>query len=448
MRTRPKRKKAARRPIAAPDQPVPLMILGLGARGDGLAVYGGAPIYVAGALPGEHVQAHIVRPIGEGWAAELISVDEPAAARVEPPCPHFGTCGGCAVQHFAPANYRTWKRARIVEALSKRGFADPSVADTVATAPASRRRATFVAALRGGKATIGFHQRRGDTIVDIETCEVLVPTLVGLMNDLRRAMPDLLARDGRYGWHAVQCDTGIDLTLRADREPGLEERQALAGFAESHDIARLSWRAGDDLEPIAWRRPALVRFGSVDVAPPPGAFLQASKGGEAAIVDAMRDTFDSMQSVADLFSGCGSLSFPVSDTAKVHAVDADKGMIDALIAAAHSAQRSQVTAECRDLFARPLEPTELTAYHTVIFDPPRAGARAQAERLAASNVPLVVAVSCDPATFARDARILVDGGYRLERVTPIDQFLWSASVELVAMFRRAESRTTSRPRRR
>lgn len=448
MRRRPKRKKAARRPIAAPDHPVPLIILGLGARGDGLAVYGGAPIYVAGALPGEHVQAQIVRPVGDGWAADLVAVEEPAAARIEPPCPHFGTCGGCAVQHFAPANYRAWKRARIVEALSKRGFEDPPVMETVATPPGSRRRATFVATLKGGKASIGFHRRRSDALIDIETCNVLAPPLVGLMNDLRRSMPDLLSQGGRYGWQALLCDTGIDLTLVADRDPTLEERQALAGFAEKLDLARLSWRNGEDLEPIAWRRPATVRFGTVDVAPPPGAFLQASKEGETAIIGAMRDTFDSMQSVADLFSGCGSLCYPVAAAAKVHAVDADKAMIDALTAAAHAAQCSQITAECRDLYARPLEATELAAYDTVIFDPPRAGARAQAERLAASKVPLVIGVSCDPATFARDARTLVDGGYRLERVTPVDQFLWSASVELVAVFRRAEVRTTSRPRRR
>ena len=424
------------------------MILGLGARGDGLAVHDGAPIYVPGALPGERVQAQLVRPAGDGWAAALVAVDEAAATRVEPPCPHFGACGGCVVQHFAPASYRTWKRARIVEALSKHGFEDPPVMETVATAPGSRRRASFIAEKRGRKATIGFHRRRSDALIDLETCPVLAPPLVDLMNDLRPSMPELLARDGRYGWHALLCDTGIDVTLRADRDPTLKERQALAGFAEAHDFARLSWRTEEDLEPIAWRRPASVRFGTVDVAPPPGAFLQASKAGETAIVDAMRDTFDSMQSVADLFSGCGSLCFPVSATARVHAVDADKDMIDALVAAAHAAQCSQVTAECRDLFARPLEATELAAYDTVIFDPPRAGARAQAERLAASAVPLVIAVSCEPATFARDARILVDGGYGLEHVTPVDQFLWSASVELVAVFRRAEVRTTSRPRRR
>ncbi len=349
---------------------------------------------------------------------------------------------------MAPGAYRAWKRAKVVAALRHRGFDTSPVADVVAIGTGSRRRVTMTANVRRGRAVIGFHRRRSHEPIDVQTCDVLAPGLVNLIGDLRRALPELVEGDGAFTIQALQTETGIDVLLDVNRGPTLGERQALAAFAEAQDFARLSWRFNQELEPIAWRRTALVRFGTIDVAPPPGAFLQASKQGETAIIDAMQSAFDSMQSAADLFSGCGSLSFPLAEHARVHAVDADQDMIDALTAAAHRAELSQVTGERRDLFARPLEPSELKAYDTVVFDPPRAGARAQAERLAASDVPLVIAVSCEPATFARDARILVDGGYDLETVTPIDQFLWSASVELVAIFRRAAPRTTSRrPRR-
>ena len=448
MRDRAKRTSRTRQRPTPPTEPIALSIERLGAQGDGVATLQGAPVYVAGALPGEQIHARLRQALGDGWRADLASVERASADRVDPPCPHFGACGGCALQHLAPDAYRAWKREKVAAALHQRGFTAPPVAEIVATAPRRRRRVTLTAYVRRGRAAIGFHRRRSHEPIDIETCDVLAPVLVDLIHAMRQALPGLLENGGAFTVQALQTDTGVDLLLDADRGPTLAEREAFAAFAEAQDLARLSWRADGELEPIAWRRPALVRFGAVDVAPPPGAFLQASQEGETAIVDAMRNAFDSMQNVADLFSGCGSLSFPLSDRARVHAVDAAPDLIDALITAAHRAECAQVTAERRDLFAHPLEPAELAAYDTVVFDPPRAGARAQAERLAASAVPLVIAVSCEPATFARDARILVDGGYELDAVTPVDQFLWSASVELVAIFRRAAPQTPSRrPRR-
>ena len=439
---------AARRPTRAGKQQISLVIDRLGAQGDGLASHDGARVYVPGALPGEHVRARLFGPLRDGMAAALVAVETVSVARVDPPCPHFGICGGCALQHMALLDYHAWKRERVHEALRRRGFTDPPVAETVAIGAHSRRRASLVAEKRGRRAVVGFHRRRSDDPVDIETCVVIEPALAELIRTLRHALPDLLDHDGRVGLRVQMTETGIDLLIRAKREPTLDERQDLAGFAEHANLARLSWQHGDHLEPVAWRRPVLVRFGGVEVAPPPGAFLQASKAGETAIVDAMLAGLNSVQRVADLFAGCGSLSFPVARRARVHSVDADQDSLDALDAAARAVGGSRVSVERRDLFSRPLEPHELRPYDAVVFDPPRAGARAQAERLAVSEVPVVVAVSCEPATFARDARILVDGGYALEVVTPIDQFLWSAAVELVAVFRRDAARTTSRPRRR
>ena len=323
-----------------------------------------------------------------------------------------------------------------------------TTSDTVAIGPHTRRRTALVGAVRNRRAVVGFHRRRSDAAIDIETCLVLEPALVDLIGALRDALPRLLAREGKIALDLLLSDTGIDLLIRAAREPTLEERQRLARFADDQDLARVSWRSDDHLEPVAWRRAAQVRFGSVSVGPPPGAFLQASKDGETAIVDAVIAGLNSVRTAADLFAGCGSLTFPIAEHARVHAVDADQDLIDALDAAARASDGVRVTVERRDLYSRPLEPAELDRYDAVVFDPPRAGARAQVERLSASEVPLVIAVSCEPATFARDARILVDGGYVLERVTPIDQFLWSAAVELVAVFRRGAPRKTSRPRRR
>ena len=448
MRHRSKNKRPKRRRTVTPGEPVSLEVEALGAQGDGVATHDAVPVYVPRALPGERVTARLLKPVGDGWAAELLSVETESPARVAPPCPHFGTCGGCALQRMALDEYRAWKRERVREALRRRGFSEPPVSPIVATGQHSRRRATLVADVRGKRAVVGFHQRRSDSLVDVEACPVLESRLVALIGVLRQALPDLLDRDGRIGVHAQTTETGIDLLLQANREPTLTERETLAAFAETIDLARLSWRYDDGLDPIAWRRPALVRFGTVNVAPPPGAFLQASKAGETAIVHAVVTELDSVRRVADLFAGCGSLSFPMAETARVHAVDADEDLLKALDAAARSAGGSGITVECRDLFSRPLEPSELNAFDAVVFDPPRAGARAQAERLAASRVPLAIAVSCEPATFARDARILVDGGYALESVTPIDQFLWSAAVELVAVFRRDAVRTRTRPRRR
>ncbi len=271
MHRRPTRRRAARRPAASPEQLVSLMIEGLGAQGDGLASNASAPVYVPGALPGERVSARILGPLGDGMAATLVAVETASAARVEAPCPHFDACGGCVLQHMALPDYRAWKRQRVVDALGRRSIAEPPVADIVDVGPHTRRRATLVAEKRGPRAVVGFHRRRSDTAVDIETCLVLEPPLVELIGSLRRALPGLLDSDGRVGLDAQLTDTGIDLLIRAKREPTLDERQALAGFAEAVDLARMSWRHDDDLDPIAWRRPALVRFGAVQVAPPPGA---------------------------------------------------------------------------------------------------------------------------------------------------------------------------------
>ena len=267
MHQRPRRKSSKPHPPALPKQPVTLEIESLGTQGDGVATHAGARIYVPCALPGERITARLHGPHGDGLAASLVEIENRSSARVEPPCPHFGTCGGCALQHLKQAEYLAWKRQRVVDALARRGFADPPVGEAGAIGPHSRRRATLVGQRRGRRAVVGFHRRRSDTPVEIEACAVLEPPLLDLVHALKRVLPDVLDRDERIGLHTLLTDTGLDLLIRTNREPTLDQRQALANFAEENDLARLSWRHDNDLEPIAWRRPALVRFGAADFSP-------------------------------------------------------------------------------------------------------------------------------------------------------------------------------------
>lgn len=413
----------------------------IGGRGDGIAHHEGARVFIPFTVPGDRVLAAPTGRRGGGVTASLVSVLAPGPDRADPVCPHFGDCGGCALQHLAARAYRDWKVERVRAALSRRGFTEPPLAPLRVTAAGARRRASLVAIRAGGRARLGFHARNSHRVVDIVVCPVMEPDLVAVLEPLREAL-DGLGDAGRLGIVLTRTETGIDLVVESSRAPDLSVREKLAAFAEAADLARVSWRAGGETEPIAWRRAAVVRFAGVSVTPPPGAFLQASAAGEAAIRDAVLAGLSDARVVADLYAGCGALSFPMlrAAAARVHAVDGAAASIAAMEQAARGAGLTdRLSTETRDLARRPLAGAELDAYDAVVFDPPRAGARRQADALARSAVPRVIAVSCDPASFARDARALVDGGYRLESVTPIDQFLWSAQVELVAVFSRARS---------
>jgi 23S rRNA (uracil1939-C5)-methyltransferase len=349
------------------------------------------------------------------------------------------------MQHLAVEPYRAWKRGLLLTALANAGVATDTVAPLVSVPPASRRRATWFAR-RGadGKVVIGFLARASHEIVDMQECPVLVPPLVALLTPLRDLLGRMLPPGGRAEVVANLLDTGIDLLLRLPGALPPPLRQMLAGFAAQRDLARLSWqpmaRPGAPApawEPIVERRPARVLFGKVAVALPPGAFLQATKQAEDILVGEAVRAIDGAKRVADLFSGAGAFTFPLAARSQVHAVDGDKALIASLRRAADAAGiGSRVTTDVRDLIKRPLVADELKKFDAVVFDPPRAGASSQAGRITAARIPLVVAVSCNPATFARDAKLLTDGGYIVETVIPVDQFLWTAHLELVAVFRR------------
>lgn len=441
MKNRPFKRSSASRSKGKPPPPartVEVEIEAIGARGDGVARLGEDQVFVPFTVPGDRVVARVEGRRGEGLAAALIEVVAPGPGRVEPACPHYGRCGGCSLQHVADDIYVAWKRALVATQLARAGLGDVVVDELVRVPAGSRRRAAFAFSRRKAAVTLGFNARASHAVVDVERCLLLEPALAALLPPLRDLLAAVVA-DGEDGDVVVaQTESGLDVLVEADARLDLFDRERLAAFADAHDLARLSWRrpGAGFVDPIARRRPALVRFGGVAVEPAPGGFLQPTRGGELAIAERVVAAVGGADPVADLYSGCGSFTFPLAASGRVvHAVEGEEGPIRALELAVN-AQGLRVTSEVRDLARRPLLAPELKKFRAVVFDPPRAGAQAQAEILAEAGPDLVVAVSCNPATLARDLRSLRDGGYRIETVTPIDQFPFSAHLEVVAVCRR------------
>jgi 23S rRNA (uracil1939-C5)-methyltransferase len=436
--TRPLTRQARRKAAApVPGEPVELTIERLGGRGDGIGLIEGVPAYVAGALPGERVRARRIGKRGQGWQARLEHILSPAPERIAPACRHFGLCGGCSLQHLGPDSYGAFKRARVSEALRRAGLGDMPVLDPIVTPPASRRRITLAARKSRAGLVLGFNEAASARVIDIAECPVAEPALVALLPSLRELAASLAP--SALDLALLVLPGGVDLLLRAESAPGLADRERLAAFAASHDLARIAWQMGAaPPEPIAARRPVRTEFAGVTVDLPPGAFLQATAAGERAIQTAVMARLAAARAgpVADYFAGCGTLTLPIAVSGRaVHAVDGEESGLAALQKAARTAGL-KVTTETRDIERRPPASSDLARYAALLFDPPRLGAAALARAIARSDLPLVIAVSCNPDSFARDARTLADAGYRLEEVQPIDQFLWSAHVELVAAFRR------------
>src|ERR1700738_5137657 len=376
-----------------------LAIARVGAMGDGIADTPAGPIYVPYTLPNETVE--VAQWPGHPDRRHLVKVDIASPERSAPICPHFGVCGGCAPQHWASANYRGWKRERVMRALERVGLASP-MEDLIDAHGEGRRRAVFHA--RNGDhdlLEVGFSARKAHHVVAIDRCPVLAP--------------------------------GLDIDLRGSGPLAPLRMQELAEVAGRHHLARLT-RHG---EIVAQQALPTVRMGRAQVVLPPGAFLQATAAGEAALAGLVETHCQGAGKVADLFCGVGPFALRLAERARIVAADNDAAAVAALRRAADTtAGFKPIETQTRDLFRRPSTRDELKPFDAVLFDPPRQGAQAQASAIAASGVPHVVAVSCNPATFARDARILVDGGYQLTCVTPVDQFRYSAHVELVALLQR------------
>jgi 23S rRNA (uracil1939-C5)-methyltransferase len=343
-------------------------------------------------------------------------------------CRHFGTCGGCAHQHLPDAAYRALKREIVLSALGRHGIA-AQVEEIVEVPPGTRRRATMKAKLEDGRVALGFHAARTHDIVDIEACPVLTPALTALLPGLREMLGELAVSDAEVRLTAT--DTGPDLGLRWRLPNDTPTLTALAGWAAKFKIARISAH-GESVVSLA---APTVRLGKAQVQLPPETFLQPTREGEAALQSFVVETLVRAKAVADLFCGCGTFTFPLAEKARVHAVELESAMLEALAAAAKTTSGLKpVTTEKRNLFKRPLTALELSGYDGVCIDPPRAGALEQAKMLAKSKLKRIAYVSCDADSFARDARVLIDGGFTLQRLMPVDQFLWSSHIELAAGF--------------
>ena len=396
----------------------------LGAQGDGLAQGPDGPLFVPFTLPGELVK--VAAEPGEP-RAEALAILEPSPERVAPVCQYFGTCGGCALQHIEARAYLAWKREQVIAALASRGLEVP-VGEVRAVPLASRRRAAFTLGRTARGVAFGYRAARSHAIVDIAACPVLNSSIVGRLPKLKSLLALLLGGKREARVTVTEADQGLDVAVEGIRpSAGLFAKLAATG-------ARIgAARITIDGESVILAGEPSVTLSGAQVRLPPGAFLQASRESDAVLAGLVKSGVGRAKRVADLFAGIGTFTFALAGSAEVDAFEQDEAAIAALTGAARTTPKLKpVRTFSRDLFRAPLSARELARYDAVVLDPPRAGARAQAEALAASKVPKVVMVSCNPGTCARDLRILVDGGYRITRVVPVDQFLFSPHIELVA----------------
>ena len=398
----------------------------LGHAGDGIAEISGNRVFIPFTLPGETVVIE-----RSGPRAHLVNVVEPSTNRVRPACRHFGTCGGCALQHMAAPAYLAWKREIVRRSLLLHHI-DAPVEPVVATPPGTRRRAIFSAVPAKDRLILGFHRRGSHEIVAVEECSVLAHDIVAAL-PLIRMIAARAIRKRHQARITVTSGNGLDIAVEGGGRLDRSALEELGTFAREQAIARLTV---DGSEIFMNRRPELAADGA-QLLPPPAGFVQASAHAERALAEAVATHTDDAAPIADLFSGLGTFALRLARRAAVTAVEGDPALLAALSQAVrHARGLRPVTTLHRDLFANPLAPAELDRFTAVVFDPPAAGAKAQTQAIAQSRVPKVAAVSCNPATLGRDARILIDGGYRLTRVLPVDQFLWSAEIEVVATFTR------------
>ena len=400
-----------------------LTIERLGARGDGVAA---GPIFVARSLPGEIVTGAVV-----GDRVPDPRIVTPSPDRVAAPCPHFKRCGGCAVQHASDTFVAEWKADMVREALARVDIS-ADIAGVETSAPNTRRRAALTGRKTKKGAIVGFHLRGSDDVVATPDCHVLHPDLLAVFPVLEQITRLAAVRSGDVTLHVTQSPAGVDLSVEGAKPFDREAMLALAPLG-AH-FARITWNGEAALQ----QTPPWQPLGPARVVPPPAAFLQATAEGEAALVRGVRAALAGAQTAVDLFAGCGTFSFPVAADMPVHAVEGERTLIEALQSGARQVQGlKKITAEVRDLFRNPLLPEELAAYDAAIIDPPRAGAQAQVEQIARSALTRLAFVSCNPATFARDAALLVQAGWRMGPVTVVDQFRWSPHVELVTSFERS-----------
>ncbi len=402
-----------------------LIIERLGHKGDGIALDPAiGQIFVPGVLPGEEVEG-----IVEDGIMAAPKIVTPSDQRVKAPCRHSKSCGGCQLQHAHDDFASSWKTDVVRRALVAQGL-EADIRPCITSAPQTRRRASFSAKRTKKGALAGFHKKGSDVVIAVPDCQLVSPAISAALPLVEDLAVLGASRKGELSVLVTESLSGLDVSVSGGKPVDTPLREALGGLARKYNLARVTWE-----DEALTRLPPIQRFGVADVTPPPGAFLQATPDGEAALLSSVRDALGPVKYIADLFAGCGTFALPLAQDVRVHAVEGDKAMTAALDHGWRNAQGlKQVTHEARDLFRNPLLPDELAKFDGIVIDPPRAGAEAQVEQLARCQIPRIAFVSCNPVTFARDAARLVANGYRLNWVQVVDQFRWSTHVELAAEF--------------
>lgn len=427
---------------ARPDRAAEVVIERLGGRGDGIAQTEAGPLFVPDALPGERVLVRVGKPRGDGFTARVVERLETAAGRVDAPCLHFGQCGGCAVQHLAEEAYAAWKSGLLLEALERRSLPVDVVGDLV-VCEAARRRLRFAAVGRRDAAVLGFNRRESNQIIDLTACVVADHAIAAKLEPLRALLAGMLKPKQLCDVEILAAENGLDLLLAGKINLNARNRMALVDFAGAEGFTRVSLQKDERFEAevvVEFDAPE-IRFGDVPAHPPPGAFLQPSSDGEQALRQAVQALLPpGSLKITELYAGCGAFGLPLAAAGfRVDAYEGDAAMVKTLTqAAGRNSLGGRISGRTRDLVRQPLRPAELKGADVVLLDPPRNGAAAQVALLAESEVPAIVYVSCNPATFARDGAVLAEAGFELAHVTPFDQFVYTPHLEVVGLFLRRD----------
>ncbi|NNL19679.1 MAG: class I SAM-dependent RNA methyltransferase [Boseongicola sp.] len=392
----------------------------LGHHGDGIA---SGPVYAARTLPGETVEGTL-----DGNRLQSPKILTPSAERISPKCGHYKSCGGCSLQHASDTFVSDWQKEVVSRSLEAVGLQAP-IRNVHRSPPSSRRRATFTGRRTKKGAIVGFHAPASDALLSVPDCQILRPSLLAALPALEDITRAGVSRKGSVRLSVTETDTGLDVAMSEGKPLDPQLNSDLINISNKAAFARISW----DGDVIAQRVPPILRLGTAPVPIPPGGFLQATAEGESSLLEAVREIVGNANQVLDLFAGCGTFALPLSQTAEIHAVEGEQELLDALHAGwRHATGVKRVNIERRDLFRRPFMPDELDRFDAVVIDPPRAGAEAQFNEIAAAKVQRVAAISCNPVTFARDAAILTNSGYKLDWIDIVDQFRWSTHIEIAA----------------
>lgn len=422
--------KRQKKTIAKP-QNINLTITHIGHGGDGVGTHNAKPVYIPKSAGGDTIMATVIES-KDDYKGNIVSIQNPSQDRTEAPCPHYNSCGGCDLQHINQTAYRAWKIDKIKSTLERSGIKPKYWDDPIFIAPDTRRRTTLALIKTNDKSlTLGYYSTRSHTITDIKNCLILTPELNNTLTNLRPYLLKLAPTRKAVGVLLQEVNNSLDVVLTGEWGVfNLPQQEILAEMIQTTNIARISKKEKDhgQIEILLEREPIKKKFGILNVKLPPAAFLQASDEGEEALMNAVLKNAKDYTNVADLFCGCGTFTGALLGSgANVYAADSD-------IASINTLHHPRLKAEQRNLFKDPLKQKELSGFDCVVFDPPRAGAKEQTSILAHSDIPRIIAVSCNPATFARDAKILIDGDYNLRSIQLIDQFVYSAHLELVAVF--------------